>query len=375
MFNTEKELQEYCYEVLKYRGIDYQAEVSVSERDGRADIVTADAVIELKKILTRESIHSAVGQALSYNATLQREKVIIMGCKPATDEALNSALVAIRLHTKAHPNLLYIKFWEDSEFWHLPQPEPQYREPVQYLSPRYYSDDFSGWGCVAIVGIAAIVLGGLAIGLGMNSGSTKSREGEDRKVTQAEVQHYAQIGRLSSGNGIEKNQDAIAQQYHQIANVTQVTCLKNFAQNMEAAAESSKLSQDGWNIFNRYMTGGCEPLKVLENLSGYRQQPVEAQVTQEKSLPLALNKPRQAPLKQVPNGGEAIVRSTRFNTNAAYIHLAPSFESAYSGKPLLNETRVKVLERRGKWTKVRARDCTGWVWSEYVFPVTPSAPK
>lgn len=355
MFNSEKELQEYCCEVLSYRGIEYSSEVEILGGIGRADIVTPDAVIELKKTLTRDSINSAVGQALAYNAALQRPKVIVMGCKPVAEGTLEAALTTIQLQTQSHPNL-YIVFWEDQSFWHLPQPEPQYQDPSRYSYSPSYNYDFP-WGLV-VTAIVVAVVGAAGISLLVSSGNTKSRDGEDRKVTKTEVEHYAQIGRLASGNGIQKNQDKIAQHYHQIANVTQITCVKNFAQEMKASAEQSTLFKNNRDIFDKYMTGGCEPLKVLEDRTGYRPVNTETQASKENSQLVR----QQVPPRQPKLKNEATVHTTRPGKNAANLRLSPN--GAIVGTPIMNGTRVQVLEQVDGWTKVQINGRTGWVFSE-----------
>jgi|GEM_PF-1391685 len=353
MFNSERELQDYCCNVLDYKGIPYRSEVVVSESDGRADIVTDDAVIELKKTLTRDSINSAVGQALSYNATLQREKVIILGCKPNTLEALNSAETAIRLHTNAHP-ILSIQFWEDSEFWHLPVPQTQHQ--TAYSSHYDYDSSPSpGWLIGGALAFTAIAVAGW---LGLNHAQTQSREGEDRKVTQTEVQHYAQIGRLAR-NSLEKNQDEIAQEYHKIANVTQVTCLKNFAQEMERLAKEGKLLQDNWDIFNRYVTGRCAPLEVLTDLSGYR--------IASPSMRTAIREVQgMTQPARVDTPDEIAVESRDPSRGTVSLRSEPNGNSSAVGKPIVNGSQVKVLERRGEWMKVRVDNRTGWIWAKQI---------
>jgi hypothetical protein len=76
-FQSERELQDYCIRVLRSKGIHCKAEVW--NGDIRADIVTSRAVIECKKILDRDSIYQAYGQAQAYRQNLKRGEIWIVG--------------------------------------------------------------------------------------------------------------------------------------------------------------------------------------------------------------------------------------------------------------------------------------------------------
>jgi hypothetical protein len=89
-FSSERDLQDYCMRVLKSKGIHCREEVW--NGDIRADIVTTRAVIECKKILDRESIYQAFGQAQTYRQNLKREEIWIVGQYPTDPRAKEQAI-------------------------------------------------------------------------------------------------------------------------------------------------------------------------------------------------------------------------------------------------------------------------------------------
>jgi hypothetical protein len=88
-FSTERELQNYCLEVLKSKGIEAKQEVMTGGL--RADIVTDSAVLELKKTLTRDAIFQALGQGSIYQKRLGKRELWIVGMSPRDSEQLRSA--------------------------------------------------------------------------------------------------------------------------------------------------------------------------------------------------------------------------------------------------------------------------------------------
>lgn len=51
--------------------------------NGRADIVTSEAIYEVKAFLTRNNIYKAIGQLFSYQRSINpTANVFIIGCKP-----------------------------------------------------------------------------------------------------------------------------------------------------------------------------------------------------------------------------------------------------------------------------------------------------
>ncbi|MCY7273128.1 MAG: hypothetical protein LH702_05120, partial [Phormidesmis sp. CAN_BIN44] len=112
-----------------------------------------------------------------------------------------------------------------------------------------------------------------------NQNAMKSNPGDDRKISPGEVYQYKQLNNiLTQGTVNAASYSAIASHYRQIANGTQVTCIKSYALEMEAAAVKAKgngssegnnqFFQSDWDIYQKYVTGGCEALKALESLSG-----------------------------------------------------------------------------------------------------------
>lgn len=89
-FNSEKELQDYCLSILRSKGITARSEVWCGGL--RADIVIDRAVIELKKVLTRDSIFQAVGQGKIYQSRLKKDELWIVGQMPKDYQSFKSAL-------------------------------------------------------------------------------------------------------------------------------------------------------------------------------------------------------------------------------------------------------------------------------------------
>jgi hypothetical protein len=112
-FSSERELQDYCIRVLRSKGIHCKAEVW--NGDIRADIVTSRAVIECKKILDRDSIYQAYGQAQAYRQNLKREEIWIVGQYPIDLRAKEQAIkIAQEIEKNAN---VTVSFIDDDEFW------------------------------------------------------------------------------------------------------------------------------------------------------------------------------------------------------------------------------------------------------------------
>jgi hypothetical protein len=85
---------------------------------GRADIVTDEAVIEIKKVLDRQSIQQAVGQAIIYNRILKRKEIWIVGQMPSDWKDIQSAYkLAAEI---GHDGEIVVSFVGDDEFWNDP---------------------------------------------------------------------------------------------------------------------------------------------------------------------------------------------------------------------------------------------------------------
>lgn len=111
-FVTESDLQDYCLAVLKSKGIAAESEVWVGKL--RADIVTADAVYELKKVLDRASIYQALGQATAYNKTLKRKYIRIVGQAPNNPTELQQAMT---IAEEVSTDQIKVSFIEYDSFW------------------------------------------------------------------------------------------------------------------------------------------------------------------------------------------------------------------------------------------------------------------
>ncbi len=112
-FSSERELQDYCIRVLRSKGI--QCKEEVWNGDIRADIVTPKAVVECKKILDRDSIYQAFGQAQAYRQNLKREEIWIVGQYP-TDPAAKAQAIKIAKEIEKNGHVT-VSFIDDDEFW------------------------------------------------------------------------------------------------------------------------------------------------------------------------------------------------------------------------------------------------------------------
>ena len=257
-----------------------------------------------------------------------------------------------------HPVFLsQFNYWVE-QWQPIREPEPTYSNYSGYSTPSYsYSDDFP-WGW--IVGIGAVAL--IGFGAITQQGSMQSRQGEDRKVTQTEVSRYAQAGRTINNGG---NPAEIAKHFQVIASATQVTCIKSFATEMRDKAESQlDMRRELWEVRQRYLNGGCEPIKVLDNLSGYLPQKPQESVAESP-------KPKQSQsskIEPITGSRTAIVKNNRSGENAAHLRQVPNGKSVGE---VLNGTKVEILEVGDGWTRIRAKvkggdEVTGWVYSEFI---------
>lgn len=116
-FSTERDLQEHCTRVLRSKGIPCKQEVW--NGDIRADIVTGRAVIECKKILDRDSLYQAFGQAQTYRQNLKREEIWIVGQYP-TDFTAKEQAIKIAKEIEKNANVT-VSFIDDDPFWNEEQ--------------------------------------------------------------------------------------------------------------------------------------------------------------------------------------------------------------------------------------------------------------
>jgi hypothetical protein len=114
-FQSEADLQEHCLTVLRSKNIRASSEVWVGGI--RADIVTPDAVIELKKVLDRDSLYQALGQAHAYNASLHRSQIWLVGQSPA-DPFTRAQAEKIAREIERNDRVR-VSFVDQDEFWQL----------------------------------------------------------------------------------------------------------------------------------------------------------------------------------------------------------------------------------------------------------------
>jgi hypothetical protein len=142
--------------------------------------------------------------------------------------------------------------------------------------------------------------------------------------------------------------------------IQKLAILKRAGYCCEKAESRFDMRKEIWEVHQKYLNAGCDPIKVLDNLSGYLPQKTQGAVGEApKTQPIA---PPKAQSKT------AIVQSNRPGTKAAFLRQPPNGELL--GR-VLNGTKVEVLEVGNGWTKVRAKlyeggEATGWVYSEFV---------
>ncbi|NJL19593.1 MAG: hypothetical protein HC895_00255 [Leptolyngbyaceae cyanobacterium SM1_3_5] len=120
-FNSEKDLQNYCLEVLRSKGIQPKEEVWCNGL--RADIVIDRAVIELKKTLTRDAIFQAVGQGERYQKRLKKDELWIVGQMPKDSDSAKSALHTARELAKEG---IRVSFVDRDAYWQAIDPDDIY---------------------------------------------------------------------------------------------------------------------------------------------------------------------------------------------------------------------------------------------------------
>lgn len=86
----EEDIRRYIEDWLKQKGIATEREVACGS-GVRADLVTSDTVIEVKKQLNRGTIYQAYGQGVAYQTLLKKPKLIIIGLAPSSDTRYQEA--------------------------------------------------------------------------------------------------------------------------------------------------------------------------------------------------------------------------------------------------------------------------------------------
>jgi hypothetical protein len=112
-FDTEREPQLYLIRVLRSKGISAQEEVP--NGNVRADIVTPLAIIEVKRILDRESIYQALGQATVYQNNIGRKEIWIVGQSPHSPTERQQAC-RIACEAEKTPGVR-VSFVDEDDFW------------------------------------------------------------------------------------------------------------------------------------------------------------------------------------------------------------------------------------------------------------------
>lgn len=86
----EEDIRTYIENWLRQKGIATEREVACGN-GVRADLVTPDTVIEVKKQLTRGTIYQAYGQGVAYQTLLKKPKLIIIGLAPSSEARYQEA--------------------------------------------------------------------------------------------------------------------------------------------------------------------------------------------------------------------------------------------------------------------------------------------
>lgn len=96
----EEDIRNHIEAWLKQQGIAVEREV-ICGNGIRADLVTSDTVIEIKKQLTRGAIYQAHGQGVTYQKLLNKPKLLIIGLAPPSDLSYQAAQrIAENVRTK-----------------------------------------------------------------------------------------------------------------------------------------------------------------------------------------------------------------------------------------------------------------------------------
>lgn len=111
-FSSERELQDYCLQVLESKGITAYEEVWCGQV--RADIVTDRAVMELKKRLDRNAIYQAYGQAMVYQKFLNKAEIWIVGQTPTDPSERATAFTVAK---EIASSIVKVSFIESDPFW------------------------------------------------------------------------------------------------------------------------------------------------------------------------------------------------------------------------------------------------------------------
>lgn len=86
----EEDIRQYIEARLKQKGVAFEREVACGNGI-RADLVTADTVIEIKRRLNRGALYQAYGQGVAYQKLLKKPKLLIIGLAPSSESKYQEA--------------------------------------------------------------------------------------------------------------------------------------------------------------------------------------------------------------------------------------------------------------------------------------------
>ncbi|EKU98130.1 hypothetical protein Lepto7375DRAFT_7391 [Leptolyngbya sp. PCC 7375] len=164
-FKNEDYLQEFIHSVT---GGTREVEMP----DGsRVDVITRDAVIEVKPKLTRSALLQAMAQAQIYGSHHPDKRRVIAGCTPSDEEA--SYTTADRIRSQGI-EVWYVdqmrefqEAWDDlheTEYEHEEEPGFDWSRPFGDLfnsDPQDDGDGDSGWIAILMIGALLLFLIGL----------------------------------------------------------------------------------------------------------------------------------------------------------------------------------------------------------------------
>lgn len=86
----EEDIRQYIEARLKQKGVSTEREVACGNGI-RADLVTPNMVIEIKRQLNRGAIYQAYGQGVAYQKLLKKPKLLIIGLAPVSESKYQEA--------------------------------------------------------------------------------------------------------------------------------------------------------------------------------------------------------------------------------------------------------------------------------------------
>ena len=113
---TERALQSYICQRLSQSRIDYKTEVIYPGTDKKADVVTNNTIIEVKKYLTCDAIRQAYSQDELYQKLLVKPRAILMGLSHP-DAAMTEEALALK--KDIDPKVLTVVFIDRDPRWSL----------------------------------------------------------------------------------------------------------------------------------------------------------------------------------------------------------------------------------------------------------------